>query len=234
QVSLDKRYSRGFTVSASYTWSKNLDYVSRAGFGGSSGINNPWNFFFSRGNSDMSRDHLFVTSFVADLPRLHKGSTIDAVLGNWRLSGIVLLQAGRPFNVGSSNNSMAGAGSSRVDLVGAGYPVLDPDRPKGQKLETYFDKARFTNPSPNTWGTLGRNILIGPGFANVDFSLTKGWTLPFFGEGGRIEYRFEAFNALNATHLANPVTGLTNPNFGKITGTDGAPRILQMALKVGW
>ena len=44
QVSLDKRYSRGFTVSASYTWSKNLDYVSRAGFGGSFGINNPFEF----------------------------------------------------------------------------------------------------------------------------------------------------------------------------------------------
>jgi hypothetical protein len=44
----------------------------------------------------------------------------------------------------------------------------------------------------------------------------------------------EGFNALNATHLANPVTGLTNPNFGKIIGTDGTPRILQMALKLRW
>ena len=106
--------------------------------------------------------------------------------------------------------------------------------PKGEKLDAYFDKARFVNPAPNTYGTLGRNVLRGPGFANVDVSLAKGWRLPFIGEGGRIEYRFEAFNVLNATHLANPVTGLTNPNFGKITGTDGDPRILQMALKVAW
>ncbi|HZO51601.1 MAG TPA: carboxypeptidase-like regulatory domain-containing protein, partial [Bryobacteraceae bacterium] len=49
QASVDKRYSRGFTVSASYTWSKNLDYVSRQGFGGAFGINNPFDFFFSRG-----------------------------------------------------------------------------------------------------------------------------------------------------------------------------------------
>jgi hypothetical protein len=34
--------------------------------------------------------------------------------------------------------------------------------------------------------------------------------------------------------MANPVTGLTNPNFGKIISTDGDPRILQMALKVAW
>src|SRR6266508_6140095 len=39
QLSADKRYSRGFTVHTNYTWSKNLDYVSRNGFGGSRGIN---------------------------------------------------------------------------------------------------------------------------------------------------------------------------------------------------
>ncbi len=68
----------------------------------------------------------------------------------------------------------------------------------------------------------------------MDLSLAKGWRLPFLRENGRIEYRFEAFNLANATHLSNPVTGLQNPNFGKITSTDGDPRILQMALKVAW
>jgi carboxypeptidase family protein len=234
QLSMDKRYSRGFTVSAAYTWSKNLDYVSRAGFGGSFGVNNPWNFFFSRGRSDMARDHRFVGSFVADLPRIRSGSVLDAVLGSWRFSGIITLQSGRPFSIGASNNPMAGGGSARADLVGTGYPILDPDRPKGQKIDAYFDKNRFVNPAPNTWGTLGRNILLGPGFANADLALAKGWRLPFIGEAGRFEYRFEAFNALNATHLGNPVTGITNSNFGRITGTDGNPRILPMALKVAW
>jgi hypothetical protein len=45
QVSVDKRYSHGFTINSSYTWAKNLDYSSRNGFGGSRGINNPFNFF---------------------------------------------------------------------------------------------------------------------------------------------------------------------------------------------
>ncbi|HZO53331.1 MAG TPA: hypothetical protein VFB63_11460, partial [Bryobacteraceae bacterium] len=139
-----------------------------------------------------------------------------------------------PFGVGATNNPLAGGGTARADLVGTGYPVLDSGRSKGERLAAYFDKARFINPAPNTYGTLGRNILVGPGFANADVSLSKGWRLSPFGEAGRIEYRFEAFNLLNATHMANPVTGLTNPNFGKITGTDGSPRILQMALKLAW
>lgn len=234
QVSVDKRYSKGFTVSASYTWSKNLDFVSRNGFGGSRGINNPFNFFFSRGNSDLARTHRFVNSFVWDLPKYQNHSAANAILGNWKLSGIISLQSGRPFTIGASNNPTAGAGSARADLIGEGYPVLDPNRSKGDKIAQYFDKTRFANPAPNTFGTLGRNALWGPGFANVDTSLMKGWRLPFFGEAGIIEYRFEAFNLFNATHLGNPVTGITNPNFGKITGTDGDPRILQMALKVGW
>src|SRR4029450_13221895 len=87
QSTVDKRYSRNCTVSASYTWSKSLDYVSTAGFGGSFGINNPSNFFFSRGIANTSRDHRFVTSFVADLPRLRRGSTISAVLGEGGVGG---------------------------------------------------------------------------------------------------------------------------------------------------
>lgn len=234
QLSIDKRYSRNFTVAASYTWSKNLDYASSNGFGGSRGVNNPFNFFFSRGNSDFARTQRLVTSFVWDLPRMKGSPKLDAVMGNWRLSSIVTLMTGRPFTIGASNNSIAGAGSARADLIGAGYPILDTGRTKGAKLDAYFDKARFANPAPNTYGTLGRNILFGPGFSNIDTSIAKGWHLPFFGEQGNIEFRFEAFNVLNTTVLANPITGLTNPNFGKITGTAGDPRILQMALKVAW
>jgi hypothetical protein len=233
QLSLDKRYSQGVTVSANYTWAKTLDYHSVNGFGGSRGINNPFNFFFSRGNSDLTRTHRFVNSFVWDLPGLEKPAA-NAILGNWRFSGIVTLQSGRPFNINASNNPVAGAGTARTDLIGEGYPVLDPDRPKGEKLAKYFDTTRFVNPAPNTYGTLGRNSLFGPGYANVDLSVAKAWVLPFLGDQGRFEYRFEAFNLFNATHLANPVTGLTNPNYGKIISTDGDPRILQMALKVAW
>jgi hypothetical protein len=136
--------------------------------------------------------------------------------------------------VGAANNPTAGAGSARADLVGEGYPVLDTGRSKGEKLEAYFDKNRFANPAPNSFGTLGRNALVGPGYANYDMSLTKGWPLRFIGESGRLEYRFEAFNLLNATHLNLPNTGLTNSNFGRILSTDGDPRILQMALKLLW
>src|SRR5207302_7953410 len=96
------------------------------------GVNNPFNFFFSRGNSDLTRQHRFINSFVWDLPAMKKGSTTVAVLGAWRFSAITTLQSGRPFAIGASNNPIAGAGSARADLVGSGYPVLDTGRSKAR------------------------------------------------------------------------------------------------------
>ncbi len=240
QASLDKRYSNGFTLSASYTWSKTLDYISQNGFGGRNQVQNPFNFFFRRGLADQHRPHRFVSSFVWDLPSPLASSAhpaAKAVVNNWRFSGIVTLQSGRPFGINATGDPRAAGASpggprAYVDLIGSGYPVLDTGRSKGAKIEAYFDKARFQNPGANQFGTLGRNPLLGPGYANVDVSMVKGWKLPFLGEGGLVQYRFEAFNLFNRTNLALPNTGITNVNFGRILSTDGDPRILQMALRI--
>src|SRR5688572_428118 len=236
QVSLDKRYSSGVTVLTSYTWSKTLDYYSVNGYSGGR-VSNPFNFFFARSVADQHRPHRLVTSFVWDLPAMsavQNSRPAKAILGDWKLSGIATFQSGRPFTIGATSDPVAGAGTARVDLLGSGNPVLDTGRSKGQKLAAYFDTNRFQNPSPNTYGTLGRNALQGPGYANLDASMSKGFRLPFFGEGGLGQFRFEGFNVLNATHLSLPTTGLTNINFGRILFTDGDARILQVSLKVAF
>jgi len=60
----------------------------------------------------------------------------------------------------------------------------------------------------------------------------KGFRLPMLGESGLGQFRFEAFNLFNRTNFGQPNTGITNSNFGRLTGTDGNPRILQLALKI--
>jgi hypothetical protein len=236
QVSLDKRYSSGVTVLTSYTWSKTLDYYSVNGYSGGR-VSNPFNFFFARSVADQHRPHRLVTSFVWDLPPMpgaQASPVVKAVLGDWKLTGIATFQSGRPFTIGATNDPVAAAGTARADLLGSGNPVLDTGRSKGQVIEAYFDKTRFQNPGPNTYGTLGRNALEGPGYANIDTSLIKAFRLPFFGEAGLGQFRAEAFNLLNATHLSLPTTGLTNVNFGRILSTDGDPRILQLSLKLAF
>ncbi|MGI8743681.1 MAG: carboxypeptidase regulatory-like domain-containing protein [Bryobacteraceae bacterium] len=237
QVSADKRYSHGFTAMASYTWSKTLDYVSQNSFSDFNGVNNPFNFFSARGLSDQNRPHVFTASVVWDVPSGISAAAprlFKAVAEGWKLSSIASVRAGRPFSIFASNNPTAGAGSAFVDLMGLGNPVLDAGRSKGQKVAAYFDRSRFSNPLPNTYGTLGRNVLIGPGFANVDASLVKAFHLPFLGEAGSGQLRFESFNVLNRTNLGLPNASIGNPKFGQILTTDGDPRIMQVAVKVAF
>ena len=69
----------------------------------------------------------------------------------------------------------------------------------------------------------------GPGFWNLDASLFRQFP---FKESRRVEFRAEAFNILNAQILGGPASTLTDPNFGRITGTQSTARILQLAMKV--
>jgi len=132
--------------------------------------------------------------------------------------------------VAATGDPLAGVDfAARANLIGTGNPVLDPGRSKADRIEAYFDKTRFVTAAPGTVGTLGRNVLIGPGSSNVDASLVKVLRFPFLGEAGTGELRLEAFNVFNRTNFSNPVTGLTNTNFGRLTGA-GAPRIVQPAV----
>jgi hypothetical protein len=232
EVSLDKRYSHGLTILTSYTWSKALDYQSRNQAAQDAPLSNPFNFFLGHGSTTGDRRHRFISSYVWDLPGLTRGAVSKALTGDWKFSGILTLQSGRFFTINATGDPLAGISGARVDLIGAGDPVLPTNRSKGEKIEQYFDKTRFRNPAPNTLGTLGRNRLEGPGFANLDVSMVKGFRLPILGESGLGQFRFEAFNLFNRTNFGQPNTGITNVNFGALTGTDGNPRQLQLALKI--
>ena len=232
QLSVNKRFSRGFSVLGSYTWSKSIDYESiNDGIGGFSS-SYPFNFALHRGPADQNIPQRFVTSFLWELPGSKTGSrALQYVTGGWRLSGIVTLQSGRPFGVLATGDTLAGIDGNYANVSGTGSLLLDTGRGKAASVREYFDISRLSNPNGGTLGTLGRNTIQGPGLANVDASLAKTLKLPFLGEGGSTEMRLEAFNALNRTNFNNPVTSLSNPAFGQLT-TAGDPRILQLAVKI--
>ena len=180
QTSLNRRFSRGFSVLASYTWSKNIDYNSRNNNVLDNIIPNPFNFFSTRGVADNDHPHRFVTSFVWNLPDPGKraGSPVlSAIAGNWQMSGIVTLQSGRSFGLSSSGDRAAGAGSPFPDLVGNLF--LASDRSRGEKIARYFNTGAVVQPAPGTYGTLGRNVLRGPAFYNTDMSVSRNIPLKF-------------------------------------------------------
>jgi len=89
------------------------------------------------------------------------------------------------------------------------------------------------------FGNLGRNVLIGPGVSNVDFTLNKQFSVPKMGEMTKLQFRAEAYNLFNRVNFDPPALRLFDANgvpvagAGQITSTlRHNPRQLQLALKL--
>jgi Carboxypeptidase regulatory-like domain/TonB dependent receptor len=224
QLSVNKRFTGGFTLLASHTWSKLLDNASSDGDQPA----NPYNLRAEKSLSNLDVAHRFVASFVYDLPRFKNTyPLLRYVFGGWQTNGIISLQSGRPFSVVSGrDNSQSGVNQDRADLVGE--PKLDTGRSHQELIDEYFNTAAFTQNPRGTFGTSGRNILRGPGFASVDFGLGK--EIPMLREGHKLQFRAEFFNLFNRVNFNNPNNNLSSAQFGRIT-TSGDPRVIQFALK---
>jgi hypothetical protein len=223
QWSLNKRLTQGFTLLANYTWSKLIDDAS----GDGDVPSNPFNFRNERGPSDLDITHRFVGSYIWQLPRLtSQPALLRHVLGGWETNGIVTLESGNWVNIVSGrDNSGSGVNADRADLVGD--PYLSTSRPRGEQIAQYFNKAAFAQNAAGTFGNVGRNILRGPGLANVDFGLNKSFPIR---EQMRVQFRGEFFNLFNRVNLGNPNNNVSSNQFGVITGA-GSPRVIQLALK---
>ena len=81
---------------------------------------------------------------------------------------------------------------------------------------------------PRQVGAIRTSRVVGPGLANLDVSLQKKWILH---ENQAIEFRFDAFNALNHANFNLPGRIFGAANFGVVTSAQDA-RELQLALKL--
>ena len=141
QLSLKKRFGAGYSILASYTFSKFIDMTSDDGHGStSSTATNPFNWFYDRGLSDNNVPHRFTTSFVWELPMFRNAAGLKrTLLGGWQLNGIVLLQSGKPFSVAAgTNRSLSGGGGDRADLIGSGAVATYGDQSRGAVHQQVF------------------------------------------------------------------------------------------------
>ncbi len=77
------------------------------------------------------------------------------------------------------------------------------------------------------FGTAGRNIAQGPGYANWDFSAFKNIRVA---ESKEFQFRAEFFNILNHTNFRLPDSDISSPTFNQILAAR-SPRLIQLALK---
>src|SRR2546423_279696 len=118
---------------------------------------------------------------------------------------------------------------NRASLVG------DPNRsartdPNRDPVFEWFNTKAFGHAATGTYGNSGRNIVYGPGLANVDFAMAKYFPIT---ERVKLQFRGEFFNLLNHTNFNDPNSTLTAGTYGRITSALD-PRILQFGVKVMW
>jgi hypothetical protein len=226
-LSLEKRYSFGVTFLSGFSWQKALDTASSSAFEGNLGAYPYGKILNDYGISDFSRKARFTNSANWQLPGPKTGA-VRYVAGGWQLNGILVLQTGAPLTATAGfDNSLSGIGGDRVDVVG--NPSLPGGRSHFDAVRKWFNTSAFTANAPGTFGSLGRNTLVGPGYADLDLSIFKAFPMPF-SESHKVEFRAEFFNALNRVNLGNPTTNFTSSLFGQITGAQD-PRILQFSLR---
>jgi hypothetical protein len=227
QVVANRRFGRGFTVLADYTFAKSLDIISGDNVNAAVSVVDNRNFRLNRGPSDGQPKHIGRVSFLYEIPSVQRWSWFGKqVVSGWQINGIWSAQSGTPFTVTSGQDTNTdGNVNDRADLTG--NPVLSSDRSRNDLILKYFDPAAFAVPVLGSPGTAGRNILWGPSSYNTDLSFFKIFRIR---EKDQLQFRAELFNAFNQVRLGNPTSALNNANVGRILSA-GAPRIVQFGLR---
>lgn len=223
QVKVERRFYKGLTMLASYTWSKNIDQDSD----NTEGYYDPYNFRLNRGLSSFDVPHLFTLGLVYELPWLRQAHGFErALLGGWTLGTVTTLQSGFPYTpLFSGDPSNTGTGSRADVVAGCDTGISNPSPAR------WFNTSCFVAPPGAPIyrrGNAGRHILRGDRYRNVDLSLYKDFA---FTEQARLQLRFEGFNAFNLHSFALPNATANSSAYGQVFGSSPG-RVLQIAGKI--
>jgi len=234
QMKFTKRYSRGYSLLATYTLQRIRNHGTDQ-------------YFYDRdleyGSPEWARTHTVTLAATVELPLgrgrrwgtdMSKG--LDYVLGGWQFNANAYIASGQHLNVDYRDAGQdRDTGPNRPNVIG------DINEGGGEK-DRWFNTtpigssgSAFSRPERGTFGDMERGSLSGPGFWNVDASLFKRF---HFTERTSLELRLEANNVFNHVALGNPdttigVPGNDNPNAGRITSTaaNWLARNLQFGLR---
>ncbi len=223
QMALNRPFKNGLLLKGAYTYSKALNMADDDGWVGLS-WNQPSQMHRNYARAGYDRPHMLQLGFVYELPWARESEGVVAqLIKNWQVNGIYSFVSGTPFTVGGDNGLLQQvAGTQTANVTGelkGGFGEAGPNEP-------WYDPTQFSQPG-NAWGNSGRNAFRGPANWNLDFSVFRAFPIGRY----RLEFRAESTNVFNHTQWANPVTGLTDPNFMRIRSLARDPRRVQLGVR---
>ncbi len=220
QTRVEKRFSKGYTLQGSYTWSKAMEALE---------FMNPADTRPYESLGSLDRPHRIAMSGIYEIP-LGRGrqflagapGIVDFFMGGWQLNGIITFQSGAPLGFG---NALFIGNVEDIRLS-----------PSERSVDRWFNtEAGFNRVSAQQLSSNYRTFPLrfsgvrGDAQHRWDLSAIKNFRIT---EAAKLQFRAEAFNALNRPIFNNPNTSPTSTSFGRVTGTAAKSRTFQFALKL--
>lgn len=237
---VSRRAGRGVSFNSSYTLSNHKSDSAGAVPTAFTAENGPSTLDIFRGDADYgpvayTRRHRSISTFLYTLPFSSHSRALNAVVGGWDVTGILLLQSGSFETAQFSNRDPSGTGADvrgftatqRPDQVGEGN-LSNPT------AERYWDVAAFALPANNIgrFGNAEVGTLMGPGTKVFSMTLGKNVRLS---NTQRARFEIAMANLFNIENFDVPNRTITSPAFGRITGTQtvdqAGPRTIQFSLR---
>ena len=235
-IKVQKRFTKGLTVLTAFTWASNWDNLWGATSTLNPGNTGPQDIYnlsseYSRSINDIPKRWTVAGTYELPVGRGKQFMTganrwVDLAVGGWTFNDIMIMQDGSPLPITQSTNvnSSLGNTTTRPSLVPGVNPCFSGS-PEG-RLNAYYNKAAYTTTGATGYGNAPRDsACYGPGYVNSDLSLNKSFKLK---EGVQAEFRAEALNAFNTPQFNGPNLSSDVAAGGKITGTLGFPRLIQL------
>ncbi|MGC1781785.1 MAG: TonB-dependent receptor [Acidobacteriaceae bacterium] len=252
QVQYQRQLYKRFQALASYTWSHSIDTQStNSGFNASPA--STFNQDIDRASSDFDVRHAFSLALTYQPLGSNFNSLANYVTHGWSIDAIYVAQTAKPVDLSATTFLSPGGAqvAVRPDFV-PGVPQFlhgsTTKYPGGRAL----NPAAFTYPpafpAPGYLGDVPRNYFRGFNLSQLDIALHR--QFPIRGSLN-LQFRAEAFNALNEPNFSGFVGSLSSQFFGQSTSTlnnalsggagsaglsplyqIGGPRSLQLALKL--
>lgn len=236
QLHAERRLQRGLTVIGSYTFSKFLDDASStfeesstAGPRANFPVADSYNLRLERDRSTGDLPHVLSlgAAFEVGSRKRQPGfsGVISLLMRDWHFSGLFRAQSGIPLAITQQPNfnAFAGFGIQRPNRLA--NPALPADE---RSTERFFRTEAFALAPQFTIGNSSRNPVRGPDLVNLDLMAGRVFALT---ERFKLDFRLEAFNALNTPQFRQPNGILGTPGFGSVTGAFD-PRVFEAAIKM--
>jgi len=201
QARLTRRFRKGFSANALYTWSKSIDNTSTFGGAGNTVAQDDKDLRAERGLSSFDQRHSLNLYYLFTTP------TRGNLFRDWTFNGGLTLRSGQPFTARVMGNR---ADSGGTGVVGAGR--ADSTGAPVSIGQGFFNLASFSVPPPGRFGNAGRNTVPGPGLFSLNLSLGRSFRLGQ--ERRRLDLRMESTNLTNHPSFTRLATIVNAVEYG--------------------